>query len=501
MPFIRGSILFSALFMSQTVMADGKLTADDYDLINDSKSTISDNQKNVSAENQAIINRTKEVLASDKFKAELQGIRIQSQQINDDMLAHQHELVTKDSDGLPSINFEKVGELLKPSSASAGEIPEMSGTTPLQSEVKEENQEPNNDYPEAGNKPILWVFVSTSMSKLQQKKAFELAAEWGGRVIYRGLAPGTDSVNEMAKYVMKMQANLDRISHEMRESQNHASLNEVTKNEEIASVYLDPTAFTRFGINRVPALVYERQDYDGNLFYAKIFGMVNPSYLQDKAETALVNKEEGVNHIHLGEIGNVNKIAERDLIEEMKSRMERYDWEKAQEEAVARHWKIREYFDLAPSQEDKTYLFNPTVVVKKEVRAVDGTVLAKAGEMFNPLAIVPSHLTMYVFDPNDEEELAFVKHLVETDSIGSVMLLATRIDGERGFSQLAELNQYFKIPIKMLNREIIQRFDLTVTPTQIKTTEYARLKIKEFSQQTVRYQNQLNRIEKESEEE
>ncbi|MFA0108142.1 hypothetical protein AB4441_24530, partial [Vibrio splendidus] len=126
---------------------------------------------------------------------------------------------------------------------------------------------------------------------------------------------------------------------------------------------------------------------------------------------------------------------------------------------------------------DREFDFDPTVIATGDVKAVNGLILAKKGELINPLKplknhdIVPAHLTMFVFDATDEQEVEFVKYMSLNESRGKVKLISTRIDKDRGFDHISELNKKFTYDVTILTKEVIDRFDLEVTPTRLISTD------------------------------
>jgi conjugal transfer pilus assembly protein TraW len=479
----------TCLLIATQVMAN--LTEQDLNSIQESKSQISQAMEGKSnIETQALLVRSKEILNSDKMRNELIELKSQAQEINDQMLAENHNLLRIDNDGQSYIDFEHLESLLGSEARSKAEdalAPFTHSPTPLEQSLK---ADVSRGTPNQTQSSTLWIFVSSSMSELQLKKAYEMAAEWGGRVMYKGLIPGHDNLNSMIKYVATEQLKLNEIKKKVEQgSSPFTSIPAETK----GAIYLNPLPFDSFNIDRVPALVWETNRPTGESFTAKVYGLINPSYLMDKAEQAMLKGNES--SLFLGELGTVGKIVERHWIEEVAERTERIDWEKAQEEAVQRHWRIRTYIDLPSTDVDKTFLFDPSKVVARDVKAVDGTVLARSGEKYNPMQHMPMHMTIYVFNPNDTEEMEFVRHLVISESLGEIILMATTLDPERGKEQLKEINNYFKIPMRLLTADVRDRFGIQVTPTKLQTTDYARMRIQEYSRSTVRSTNQFNRIQ------
>lgn len=354
--------------------------------------------------------------------------------------------------------------------------------------VPGDNTVHENKYDDDEASSILWIFVSSSMPDHQIKEVLEIAAEWGGRVIYRGLRPQDRGLSDMMKGLWKLKTKLAKAQEEIREhAENPEKMVKINK----AAIYMDPMAFDRFSIDQVPTMVYERKQPDGSKLIGKVKGLVSASYLQNETESVAAEPDYDGTEVFLGEMGTIFPIKERSFIEESKSRIAAIDWDRKQKEAIERHWHNRTFNELPPAGKDRVFDFDPSVVVTADVKATNGVVLAKKGEVINPLKpfkghdIVPAHLTMFIFDATDEKEVEFVKYMATNKARGKVKLIATRIDKNRGFDHISDLNKKFTYNVTLLNKEIIDRFNVEVTPTRIMSTDAGMFKINEYSQQTV----------------
>ena len=74
---------------------------------------------------------------------------------------------------------------------------------------------------------------------------------------------------------------------------------------------------------------------------AQCRGIINTSWLRERVKR---DKATG----DLGKWGETVAIAERDLIEEMKSRLAGIDWQAKKDQAVARYWDKQQFLSTCP---------------------------------------------------------------------------------------------------------------------------------------------------------
>lgn len=496
----RRCLLLSALAgVSIHVAANPALSEQDLAIIDQSKNIIE--QAGDDTDAKAVI---ADSWVDDRMKEELMDIRRHADRLNQAVKDQSHRLIQQDT-SQQYIDFDELEQLAQDNPtnytvqphelgqnriSTAGELAVPVSINDDQTRGNDLLDEPNYTKEPGQRAPnkVLWIFVSTSMPELQMKKALQIAAEWGGRVIYKGLRPEDKNINDMMRGMIEMKKRLHSAQESMRsEAETMKQLSVI----DTAGIYIDPLAFERFQVNEVPTMVYERSRFDGSKFYGKVKGLVSANFLQSETEYAMADPDHKENVLSLGEMSQVYGVVERSFVEESKERMRKIDWRKEQESAVERYWQKHRFVELPSSDTDKEYEFDPSVVVTQDVVATNGVVLARAGDMINPLKpfkgedIVPVHTTMFVFDATDDKEVAFVKAMMTSQSKGQIKLLATRIDKERGFEHLAELNRYFVYDVKLITQDIIDRFLLKATPTRLMSTNDGVFQVNEYSQDSV----------------
>ncbi|KKK54384.1 hypothetical protein LCGC14_3085270, partial [marine sediment metagenome] len=115
---------------------------------------------------------------------------------------------------------------------------------------------------------------------------------------------------------------------------------------------------------------------DGSVIRAT--GSVSFDYLQREAEGLT-----GVTD--LGRFGTTWDIEERDFIEEMKSRLAGIDMKKMAEKSWDGYWERAQFIDLPDTDEGRMLKIDPSFVITRNVFAPSGEIIARRGQVYNPL--------------------------------------------------------------------------------------------------------------------
>lgn len=420
----------------------------------------------ITDEDLALVEKSNDIIKNANLNSELVEIRQQANQMN-------QALQMRNAQEKFNLDYSSIDNILLNTSSIIDQQFAPATTNIDDSQKAQYSKEP----------AVLWLFVSSSMTEMQMKKTLQTAVEWGARVVYRGLRPQDKNLHDMTRFVYEQNALLEKFQKKMLDNASQPEESEMVFK---SGIFIDPMAFTKFDITAVPSMIYERIDANGNVNYGKVRGLISATYLQDKTEQAIQDGTLKNGVLDLGEMGRVTDIKEKDFVDELKARTAKLDLNKLQKEAVDRHWERRQFEVLPPSQQDIVLELDPTFVVNSDVKAKDGTVIARKGDKFNPLHYIPQSMTMFVFDGTDPKELAFIEQQVSSPIKGHVKLITTRVDKSRGFEHLQEIYQRLKRPITLLTPEIIKHFNLTATPVKVYTSPRAMYEIEYFSQQTVR---------------
>jgi conjugal transfer pilus assembly protein TraW len=236
-------------------------------------------------------------------------------------------------------------------------------------------------------------------------------------------------------------------------------------------VRFKPKYFERFNIEKVPTILYQKDDVT-----VSAEGIVNLGWLKNKHESATEDT-------FFGNYGNVTAVVEESLLDTIRKRMEAYDWEGKKEKAIKGYWKKQEFNALPPATKDDVWYIDPTVRVQKDITNGNGDLLAKAGDVKNAIASTGMPLTLYIFDPTNIAQLQWAHTLVNNDvNNGQVMVMFSKLDKSRGWKHLDYLRKHFSRELYQLPRELIRKFDLTGLPVKV-STDLSRnvLKVEQFN--------------------
>jgi conjugal transfer pilus assembly protein TraW len=284
--------------------------------------------------------------------------------------------------------------------------------------------------------PRYRLYVSRGMGEVALRAVIEHArANPDMVVVFRGVLPG-EKVIDLVRYLSPMLV--------------------VREGEPQPNVVIDPTAYRKQGVARVPRL--ERLDAEGNVL-AAVHGVVNPRYLEDRHGQG----ERG----ELADAGPVSEIAEEDLIDVMRRRLEAVDWKAAGKRGVEGMWKQYTLVDLPHATEDRRREHDPSVVIPETITAPDGTVLAIAGERINPFDAMPFNITMVVIDGTVREHLVFARELVRTRPAGTVVVVTTKVDREAGWQSYGKMMEVIQQPVYLLQEIMVERFGLQKVPAVV----------------------------------
>lgn len=277
------------------------------------------------------------------------------------------------------------------------------------------------------------IFISFSMTEPEIKDALRTAAASGAKVYLKGLKQGHESIMQTMKDIRRIATGIDT-PPETR---------------------FNPKAFDTFNVTQVPTIIYETK---GKTYLAK--GIMNLGWLKGKA---IDGEDDG----DLGVKGPTYPVKEQSIIDLMQQRLAKYDWEGQKQKTIKSFWSRQQFELLPPAKLDKVWFINPTVKVKADVVNPRGDVLARAGDVINPLDIPTGQQTFLLFDATDNQQLEWAtKEFAKTHN-GPVVLMTSQISKDKGWDHLNSLRAHFKQETYLIPKELIKRFHLTALPVLI----------------------------------
>lgn len=225
------------------------------------------------------------------------------------------------------------------------------------------------------------------------------------------------------------------------------------------TIILNPPLFQLHEVTVVPTLVYER---DGAAV-ATARGIIDAQWLKRRVEQEKATGD-------LGKWGQTADIAERDLVDEMKSRLAGIDWQSKKEQVVSQYWQKQKFLELPPTPKERVFYLNASYKVQRDFVLPDGKVIARAGDEVDLFKIIPPTFILVVFDAGDPRQLEWAKKAGKQYSGHlRVKYITTRIpDQEHGWDSLARLHDTLQDRVYLLNDQVRERFKLQHVPSLVR---------------------------------
>ena len=193
--------------------------------------------------------------------------------------------------------------------------------------------------------------------------------------------------------------------------------------------------------------------------------------------------------VDLGKVGNTFRIEEEAFIAMMKRKLEEVDMEKERKkiEKMARD-KIDSptpVKGISAATEERTFYFDPTYILDKDVVLPNGTILHKAGTKVNPLEHMNLNRRLFFVDSRQQEQVQWLKEQLNNPLADQKELVEDRIIlvGGSVFKLKEELNQKHAEKVFFdQHGELITKFTIKHSPA-IAYQEGFKLRIDEINLQ------------------
>lgn len=286
---------------------------------------------------------------------------------------------------------------------------------------------------EAKSKTVL-LFVSQSMGEAGLKAALEsVRGEPDAAIVLRGMVKG-QTIGQLQRMLLRLAGPVDPEGR-------------------FPGMMIDPTLFSRYGVDVAPTLVYVDQERA----LATARGLTTLGWFRDRIKDGRRGD--------LGQHGETSEVTEEDMLEALKAAAAKRDWSQDREAAFRSHWDKLEYLDLQVAERDRVREVDPSFVVTEGITAPDGTVIAYAGQRFNPLDAAPFRQVLVVFDATDPAQRPIVDAAIREAGDRRVTLITTRYTRESGFEGLGTLWEDFGRPVYLLQRDVRERFAIERVPS------------------------------------
>jgi conjugal transfer pilus assembly protein TraW len=239
----------------------------------------------------------------------------------------------------------------------------------------------------------------------------------------------------------------------------------------VPNIVLNPVLFQEYGVTAVPTIIVreDQKPLPGELpkELARVSGLSDPTWLLRQMEAGDTGD--------FGARGPVADISEPDLIELMQKRFANINWEEKKKRAVNNFWEKQRFRELPEARKARVRMIDPSVYITSDITAPDGTVIARKGEVIDPLndpkRRVPFTQAVVVFDPLDEDQVQRVKadlpRINRIPGVSRVTYIATRMNREEGWDSYKKITDIFDAPVFLLTPDVAQRFELEYVPSII----------------------------------
>lgn len=183
--------------------------------------------------------------------------------------------------------------------------------------------------------------------------------------------------------------------------------------------------------------------------------------------------------------GETQVASEVDMRELIRERVDAIDWEKKRREMAGRYYEKRlNWVSLPAAKEPRERDLDMRVRVTSDMRTPDGQLLAKAGDVFDPLNAGGFTQTLLIADLRkaEQEQWLIDKTVALRDAGKPVMVVLAGVP-EKTPEYLSKVEQKLKLPVYFLQQNVADRFQLEFTPAEVarspeltyamRVTEYA----------------------------
>jgi conjugal transfer pilus assembly protein TraW len=291
----------------------------------------------------------------------------------------------------------------------------------------------NPDYSD-GPKSHFAIFISFSMSEAEIKDALSAAQSAGAQVYLKGLRKGDESIMDTMTHLQRLTLKMDEKPY----------------------TRFNPAAFEQFQVTQVPTILYHE---NGKTYTAR--GITNLRWLKGHSLDNMESQD-------FGSYGPTKPVLERSIIEDIQSRIASYDFEAEKKRTVDSFWKRKKFVTLPNADKSEVWFIDPTVRVTADVRNPRGDLLARAGDIINPLATMTAVQNFMIFDATNVKHLEWATAAVSSPQLtGPVMLMTSTLNSENGWEHLAAIRKHFGKEIYLLPKELVDKFKLSALPAII----------------------------------
>lgn len=181
----------------------------------------------------------------------------------------------------------------------------------------------------------------------------------------------------------------------------------------------------------------------------------------------------------LGQASSMVSASEVPMLKLIKDRANQINWEGKKAKAGKRYFSRLPDPQLQVATSARTRKMNMGIRVKHDMFLPDGTLLAKAGEVLNPLDAAPLSGHYLIINPRLDAQVAFTREYLESNPGKDVVIILDGAPVEKTPKSLHELENVLGSEFFMLNDSVKDRFNITRTPSVIKQHDAENIQVSE----------------------
>jgi len=233
----------------------------------------------------------------------------------------------------------------------------------------------------------------------------------------------------------------------------------------LPAITIDPIAFTRAYVTKVPAITYSV----GTLIQLKVAGIREVEWMNSHIKAL---PREGLKELDdLGTQGPTVEILEPDARDILKTRVRNFNWADYQAQQIRAFWDSQHHDSLPDAIVKKQYTIDPSIEVPRTIASSTGHTIIFKGQRLNPLSLLPMNERILLFDARRESHLLWVEHIVNTSPHPSNLLITTSVHPDHGFEHLEALMKRLNTRIYLAPRRMVQRFKIKALPAMIQNVD------------------------------
>ena len=223
------------------------------------------------------------------------------------------------------------------------------------------------------------------------------------------------------------------------------------------NVQLDPMRFKNNGVDVSPMIMVEHNNTP--IVWAK--GVTSPEWILEKMEQGYTGD--------LGVRGEVTGLAERDMFDEIASRIDAVDWNEKKEQAKQRFWTSFKYVNLKTTDTPETFAITTQYIATKDIQGANGEYIVRKGEAIDIFDHINPTFYLVIFDASDERQIQKAVELGKrAEQSYRVKYIASRIPNpDKGWDEYSRISKILGHNLYLLYPDLAKNFNLQHVPSTV----------------------------------